>query len=199
MPDITPTAEQRHDLVWKHTLNDDDRSKIARAVAKGQVPKDVVSEMRRLCQTNLWYLARHVIGNDWLSERVHKPICEFFVQKNPDKPFGQQEDIHERMLLMPRGTLKSTLNVIDTVQWILTFRDIVIIILTAADDLATAFVDEVKNYFVCEQDDNGKWENPTLLQALFPEHCVTDKAKDKGVSGKFTTRLARFSIKSLPS
>jgi predicted phage terminase large subunit-like protein len=145
--------------------------------------------MRNLAKTNLWYLARYIIGNDWLVERTHKPVCDHFVHKDPEKEWDKQDTVKERLLLYPRGSLKSTLNVIDTVQWILCFPDIVIIILTAADDLATDFVDELKNYFLAEKDDDtDAWIRSTLFQALFPEFlALKTKGRERGVSGEFTT------------
>ena len=183
-----PLSERQQAIIWEDTLDPAKREKLAKSIAKGSTAQHVIDEMRRLCQTDLWYLARHVIGNDWLTERTHKPICDFFVRKDPAKPFEEQDTVKERMLMYPRGSLKSTLNIIDTVQWILTFPDIVIIILTGGSDLAISFVDELKNYFICEQDeDTGDWANPTLLQALFPEFSVSLKKKEKGKSGRFTT------------
>jgi hypothetical protein len=141
---------------------------------------EVRNEMRHLAQTNLWYLARYIIGNDWLVERTHKPVCDHFVQKDPDKEWDKQDTVKKRLLLYPRGSLKSTLNFIDTMQWILCFPDIVIIILTAADDLATDFVEELKNYFLAEKDDDtGAWIRSTLFQALFPEFLAL-KTQDQG-------------------
>jgi hypothetical protein len=88
------------------------------------------------------------------------PFATSEVRKGPD-----QENVH---------------NSGDTMQWILCFPDIVIIILTAADDLATDFVEELKNYFLAEKDDDtGAWIRSTLFQALFPEFLAL-KTQDQG-------------------
>src|SRR5258708_44814 len=99
-----------------------------------------------------------------------------FVQKDPSKSIPQQDRIKERLLLYPRGSYKSTLNICDCVQWIICFPDIRILVLTGADDLATAFVDELKDYFVLDGE-------PTIFQELFPELCI--EAKQKGNQGEF--------------
>ena len=184
MPELT--EEQRRQIIWESTLTPDTNTQLAQLIAAGKVPKDIVQEMRRLAQTDLWYLARHVICNTWLESETHKPITDFFVAKNPDLPLEQQDDVKERLLLYPRGTLKSTLDCIDAAQWILCFPDVVIIVLTAADDLATAFVDEIRNYFTAKFE-GGKVQNPTLLQALFPEFVAANTRKEKGAAGEFTT------------
>lgn len=86
----------------------------------------------------------------------------------------------ERLLLYPRGSYKSTLNVCDCVQWIICFPDIRILVLTGADDLATAFVDELKDYFIHDGE-------PTLFQELFPELCILPK--ERGNQGEFWAPL----------
>lgn len=184
------TQEQRRALISRLDTAEK-RQEVARLVHHKRIPEEQIQMLRRLAQTDLFFLARYIIGNEWITERTHNAICDFFVQKDPDKTVAEQEEIKERLLLYPRGSLKSTLNIIDTVQWVICFPDIVIIILTAADELATDFVDELKSYFICETDDKGQWSNPTLFQALFPEFLVSTKAKDKGVLGRFTTPARR--------
>lgn len=132
-------------------------------------------QLRFRCKTDLFFLAKVVLGKD-LTERTHRAVTDFFVQKNPDKTIAEQNRIKERLLLYPRGSYKSTLNVCDCVQWIINFPDIRILVLTGADDLAVAFVDELKNYFTFDGE-------PSMFQELFPELCIS--TKERGNQGEF--------------
>jgi predicted phage terminase large subunit-like protein len=137
------------------------------------------NQLRYRCQTDLFFLAKEVLGKD-ITERTHRAVTDFFVKKDPTKTIAQQSSIKERMIWYPRGSYKSTLNICDCVQWIICFPDIRILVLTGADDLATAFVDELKDYFVLDGE-------PTTFQELFPELCLSPK--ERGNQGEFWTPL----------
>lgn len=126
-----------------------------------------VTELRWRARTDLFFLAHSVLGHDKMVERVHRPVCEFFAHKDPNKPLEEQESIHERLLLDPRGHFKTTLDVADIVQWILCFPDIRILIMTGTRELATRMMLEVQNAF----------QNNERMRTLFPEFCVDSRAK----------------------
>jgi predicted phage terminase large subunit-like protein len=134
--------------------------------------------LRQRCRTNLFFLAGAILQKS-MYEHVHRPITKFFVQKdNSQLPANYTlKQLHdcisaldvtkERLLLYPRGTFKSTLNVIDCVQWIINFPDIRILILTGEFKLAKAFVRQVKSYFTVPAG-----ADLTPFQELFPEFCI---------------------------
>lgn len=175
---------------------------------------------RYLAQTNLFALChllekykdttdKTYVWTDGTTHNTHEEICnEFFVRKNPleatFKDFamgyvGQKQ----RLLLVPRGGFKSSIDMADTVQWILCFPEVNIIILTGVLQLAKDFVSEIKGHFrlddATENDpdhinlfdvkknikprtmDDG---TPFMFQVLFPEHCI---AKDDGKESEFQT------------
>jgi predicted phage terminase large subunit-like protein len=131
------------------------------------------------CKTNLLFLGREIF-NKAFTFSTHARLANFFVQKNPKLQLFEQEigELKERLLLYPRGSFKSTLDIIDCVQWILNHPDVRILVLTASDDLATAFIDELKNYFT-----QAYGAEPTILQSLFPDFVVPKKSD--GASGRF--------------
>lgn len=101
------------------------------ATLKGLDPQlQVTGMLQFMCRTNLLFLGREVF-NKAFTFFTHAPICNFFVQKDPSKPHYLQDDIKERLLLYPRGSFKSTLDIIDCVQWMINFPDIRILILAA--------------------------------------------------------------------
>jgi predicted phage terminase large subunit-like protein len=133
-------------------------------------------EARQRARTDLYFLAKDILGYRDLVERVHRPICEFFVHKDCDKPFAEQDVVKQRLLLDPRGHFKTTIDVCDIVQWILNFPDIRILIMTGTEDLAARMLYEVKEQF---------WHNDRM-RLLFPEYCVPAEQAEFGNTTEFT-------------
>lgn len=117
-------------------------------------------------------------------QSIHRAICDFFIKKDPDKLISEQHEIKNRLLMVPRGSLKSSIDEADCVQWIIAFPDVRIALLTAAKDLAEAFVGNVRRFFVVSESDDSQ-KHYTKFQLLFPEHCVKDS--DKGPKDRFIT------------
>lgn len=151
---------------------------------------------RFLAQTNLFFLC-NILGYYKFSLHTHEDICNnFFVQKDPtyrsfDEFAHQYTDLKDRMLLVPRGGYKSTMNIADCAQWVICFPEVTILILTGVYKLACDFVGELKMHFTLEETTGstnhynkryaprnmadpktGEWSK-SMFQVLFPEHCVT--------------------------
>jgi predicted phage terminase large subunit-like protein len=178
-------------------------------------------EMKRwrfLAQTNLFFLCqllekykdvseREYTFTDGTTHNTHEEICnEFFVRKDPTvksfKIFAKgYTSLKERLLLVPRGGFKSSIDMADTVQWLICWPETTVMILTGVLDLAKDFVIETKGHF--ELEDGGvdglfypeKALKPrstyegsyNLFQVLFPEHCIP---KEEGKATEFQTPAA---------
>jgi len=172
---------------------------------------------RFLAQTNLFALChllekykdttdKTYVWIDGTTHNTHEEICnEFFVRKDPTvatfKQFAQAYvDQKERLLLVPRGGFKSSIDMADTTQWIINYPEVSVIILTGVLQLAKDFVTEIKGFFKLEE---GTMENvnlfetkkaikprtmdddtPFMFQVLFAEHCID---KDDGRESEFDT------------
>ena len=192
----------------------------AMALGKQTLTEDEFQELvwlRFLCQTNLFFLCR-VLGYDKVTDNeyvwedgkthnTHEEICNgFFVAKDPANYFSFDKFAHayaglkERMLLVPRGGFKSSINMADCVQWVICFPAITIAILTGKLGLAEDFVGEVKAHFTLEENfdeqvkmkyvprkmqdpETGEW-SPSMFQVMFPEHCVEPQ---EGKKSEFQT------------
>src|SRR5258708_15129417 len=100
-------------------------------------PKSPEDALRSMCKTNLLFLAREIF-NKLFTFSTHARVCNFFIQKDPSIPYekvDQQDPTKERLLLYPRGSFKSTLDVVDCAQWIVIYPDIRILILAAESGL----------------------------------------------------------------
>ena len=144
-------------------------------LAHGEEFADQLAFLKFMCQTNGLFLGREVL-NRTFTFFTHGPAFDLFVQKNPSKVIALQDEIYKvRLLLMPRGSYKSTADGVDCAQWIINFPDIRIMFLTASLELAKAFVGEVKGYFTTRET-NGL----TPFQAIIgPEFHVPEGNEGK--------------------
>jgi predicted phage terminase large subunit-like protein len=131
-------------------------------------------------QTDLFWLSVDLLDLA-LVEAIHRPITDdFFIKKNPyveaknwRLAVSHQSTVKNRMLLYPRGTFKSSIDMADIVQWIICFPNIRTIYMTAEETLANDFVRQVKHYF--QVPENTKM---TRFQMLYADHCVSAKRKE---------------------
>ena len=167
---------------------------------------DKVAQYRFLAQTNLYFLCKllekykdttdhEYIWTDGQPHNTHEEMCnQFFVRKDPTqsnfKAFAAKYETDklgkkERLLLVPRGGFKSSIDMTDCVQWIICFPEITILVLTGVLSLANDFVGEIKGHFTLEEggtvDLFGKKAlrprrmndgTVSMFQVLFPEHCI---------------------------
>jgi phage terminase large subunit-like protein len=152
--------------------------------------------LRFLAQTNLFFLAHMSEKGKDMTLYTHEDICnDFFVRKDPTaltfKQFAKPySDLKRRMILVPRNGFKSTIDILDCVQYAICWPEVSILIMTGTIPLATEFVGEVKKHFTLRQsndtDAKGKpiffpntimnettgEHTVSMLQVLFPEHCT---------------------------
>jgi hypothetical protein len=109
--------------------------------------QQAIADCRRQLQTDLWALLHvlYPLPDYYWSASVHKPICGFFVQKNPEKSLATQDVIKQRLYLDPRNHFKTTLDIIDAVQWILCFPSVRILIGSGTRDNAEKMLGAIKS------------------------------------------------------
>jgi hypothetical protein len=136
--------------------------------------------LRDKARKDLFWLGKDVLKRDFIPF-THQIICDQFVQKNFDGVFKEGyslKDVHkaidaqtrekEMILLDPRGFYKSTIDGVDSVQWIINAPDIRILIITGEYKLALAFMSEIKRYFYLA--DGGE---ATDFHYLFPDFVLS--------------------------
>ncbi|PWT75553.1 MAG: hypothetical protein C5B59_08725 [Bacteroidetes bacterium] len=183
---------------------------------------EFIARARFMAQTNLFFLCKLLQKYQDVSDKeyvwdqeqkgdgkvhnTHEEICnEFFVRKDPTtitfKDFANSYiEKKERLLLVPRGGFKSSMDMADCVQYVICWPEITILVLTGVLDLAKDFVGEIKGHFTLEDADDTyadlfatkknfkarSWVDgtPILFQVLFPEHCIP---KDDGKGYEYQT------------
>lgn len=146
--------------------------------------KTAYHERRLRCQTDLWFLAKEIFKRD-LFEATHRPVIDFFLKKKPFAPAFQRNaqytlaQFHDAIGLLakleqrkgiclyPRGSYKSSLDADDITQYIINYPDIRILIMVGESSLGEAFVPDIKQRFVLEEE-----REPTEFQLLFPEFVI---------------------------
>lgn len=127
---------------------------------------------------DLWFLASTVLRRVYpdLVETLHKPLCEFFVSKNPGKKWMLQDCVKNRLLLAPRGHFKTTINLCDIIQWLLAFPDVTVVLFSGTEQLTYRMVDEVKQHFLLNGD----------FREVFPQWVPDKNVSQFGEKGEFT-------------
>lgn len=121
------------------------------------LPQSDIDALREKCRTDLYFLSLGILGqgvseeDQAISVAVHGQFCRLLVR----------EEKKRRLLLMPRGHLKSTIGTVaDSIRLVLADPDNArILIASETVTLAEKFLLEVKGHF----------EKNQLLRALFPE------------------------------
>ncbi len=151
-----------------------------------------ISEVALRGKRDNYFLASQVLSSVYpdLTDHTHKPFCDFFVQKNSNKPFSQQDIVKNRLLMAPRGHYKTSLDLVDCISWMLNFPNVTILMLSGSQDVATRMVEELKQIFLTCTD----------FRALYPDYIPNDNVREFGSKGEFwLPRNVRTRIRREPS
>jgi len=154
--------------------------------------------LKRLCavrhqaRTDLMFLMRRILGYKDIEDAVHGPIVECLpklyggkdeilanggFQYTPTVPLWELRGKRKRLILDPRGHLKtSIISQAGTIQWILNYPNIRLLITTATADLAQTILGEIKSHFQYNE----------ILRSLFPDYCPQKSIKDFGNAESFS-------------
>src|SRR6266705_696643 len=158
-------------------------------------------QMRRRCITDIVWFGNHVLGKDFQAEPHGRWAQELFPQLEPallslPEKFGQKDiakafyalsDVRQRCLISARGSFKSTFSTVFTLALMLCFAgSLRILICTATQPLAKGFSRSFRSYLTVKDPNN-----PTLLNQLWPEHCLTP---DEGKSLEYTSPFRQLDV-----
>lgn len=138
----------------------------------GQVTQEQISNMRKHALNNFYFMALGVLGYDYIKREVHLPICNFL----------SNETLKDKMLLLPRGFLKSTLTSVALPIW-LAMRDPNLRYLIVCNSMTNA-----SNHL---RKIRSQFERNELLHILFPERMPKLK-KDRWT--EFSATIPRTQI-----
>ena len=153
----------------------------------------VLKSVRHEARTNLLYLCQALLGYKDVSAEVHGDILrtlQYFkggedllgegglVKYTPTVDLWRLKGPRSQIILYPRGHLKTTIiTIAHTIQWILNYPNIRILLSTATGDQVKKMLNEIKGHFQY---------NPEFRQ-VFPDYCPpAKKAGDWGSQEEFT-------------
>lgn len=168
---------------------------------------DLWHRRRHRARTDLLWLCNHVLGFPDVSQRVHGPILDVLqkfdgahekhkteedfaaalqgkVLWEPRTQFERLRPLNNRrksLILFPRKHLKSTIATeAHSIQWLINYPNIRILLTTATEDLAIAFMKSIRSQFTSNE----------KFRYLFPELCpkamADGKVPELGNLGEFT-------------
>jgi hypothetical protein len=107
-------------------------------------------KLREKAQTNLYFLAKGVLGYDQIELGAHGALCAFMTREQKNR----------RMVLMPRGHLKTTIcTIADSIRLALCNPNVRVLIQNEVFDNASIMLQELQAH----------WEKGQMLRRLFPE------------------------------
>lgn len=110
-----------------------------------------VEYIRERCRTDLYFLSKSILGRPDVNLQTHGLMCRFIVEEPSNK----------RLLLMPRGHLKTAVATVDdSVRLTLKDSNARILLANEIDGTATSIMNEIKQHF----------EKNQTLQMFFPEY-----------------------------
>ncbi|UOF78524.1 terminase large subunit [Caudoviricetes sp.] len=140
---------------------DESFARLKRIVSSSSSSTDRWEALRKLAQTNLYFLCKAVLGMGDLSPRFHLPLCQELDKLH--KPFGRRLD------LWPRGHLKTHIMTIGkSIQDYLCDNNVRILLAGSSIDNSRKNLRKIKHLF----------ESCTILHWLFPE-CIPDTQSSK--------------------
>lgn len=106
--------------------------------------------LRKRARTNLYFLAKGILGYNQVEEGAHLALCAFLTRESRNR----------RLVLMPRGHLKTTLCTIsDSIRLALCNPNVRILIQNEVFDNASLMLQELQAH----------WEKGEMLRRLFPD------------------------------
>lgn len=135
---------------------------LSQAITEAQrVAKHQIAER---CKTDLYYLAKYILGYDLMEEATHQTMCDYALTtlhpelaKREIPPLeGQPEEVSDSysprknhiLYLLPRGTFKSSvITIAHSIQHSLNDRDVRILIDSETFSKSKAFLSEIKGHY----------------------------------------------------
>ena len=128
--------------------------------------KDYTEELRHRAKTDHFFLAP-LLGYYDFRPDLHGAARDLYVQKKPGRSLEDQDGVKNRLHLDPRHTFKTTMGVVDTVQWVLVSPEVTVVNEAATQGLAKLLTGRQTRPFIVT-----KSKAPTIFQQLFPEYCT---------------------------
>lgn len=104
-------------------------------------------------QRDLFFLCKELLHYKDMLPRVHQQVCDLFgPPPDPKKPFEEQDEIHNYLLIDPRGEFKTSISIGKTIQNWVNFPQVATLRMCGKEELAKNTVQEIKDHFLTNTD-----------------------------------------------
>lgn len=128
-----------------------------------------LEKLRQKAKNDIFYLANEILDYDFVPE-VHGELFDVLGPADSAQPFLELEEIKNKLILWPRGHLKTSAVIAKVVQLILKFPDIRILLFSGTQELTKGILGSVKSHFTTNK----------KMRKLFPEFCADRLGTTKG-------------------
>src|SRR5262249_50828578 len=112
-------------------------------------------------QRDLFFFCRDILGYKDMLPRVHQAVCDVYGPAfNPSKPFEEQDQIHNYLILDPRGEFKTSISIGKSLQNWINFPDVSTLRMSGKEGLVKKTIQEAKDQLLTN----------STLRELYPEH-----------------------------
>ena len=135
-------------------------------------------EARARAKKDKLYLANEVLGFDFQPD-THSELFGCYIPYDDSKPWAEQSDVKDRMVLWSRGHYKTTSIIVEIIQAIINHPNIRILLMQGSIKVTKTLLHQIKSHFLGEAEGS-------LFAELFPEFCGTKKELGENPTMQFT-------------
>jgi hypothetical protein len=135
---------------------------------------EVQQSARERGQRDLFFFCHEILGYKDMLPRVHQCVCDIYgPPPDPKKPFEDQDEIHNYLILDPRGEFKTSISIGKALQNWVNFPEIATLRMSGIETLVKRTIQETRSQLL---------SNSTLRE-LYPESVPwSDKKGEQGLA-----------------
>src|SRR5580704_14055435 len=134
---------------------------------------EVQQSARERGQRDLYFFCHDILGYRDMLPRVHQQVCDVYGPVDPAKPFEAQDQIHNYLILDPRGEFKTSISIGKSLQNWVNFPEVATLRMSGIETLVKRTIQETRSQLLT---------NSTLPE-LYPESVPwSDKKGEQGLA-----------------
>jgi hypothetical protein len=99
-------------------------------------------------QRDLFYFCKEILGYRDMLPRVHQRVCDVYGPVDPKKPIEDQDEIHNYLILDPRGEFKTSISIGKMLQNWVNFPEIAVLRMSGIENLVKRTIQETRDHLL---------------------------------------------------
>lgn len=138
-----------------------------------QLQVEVAESPAERGRRDLFYFCHDILHYQDMLPRVHQQVCDLWAPYDPTKSYQEQDEIHNLLLLDPRGEFKTSISLGRCLQEWINWPEIATLRMSGVVDLVKRSIREIKDHLI----------GNTTLRDLYPEAVPwSDKKGEEGMA-----------------